>query len=716
MSTSATTDLQVDGMTCGSCAARVEQALRNTPGVEAAAVNFATHRARIVGEAAVDDLCAAVEDAGYRAHPHGDHDHGALGDEAAEAKGWLRRVLIAVPLTVVVVVVSLVAMDETWARVTAFVLTVPVQFGVGWPFLANAAARARHGAAGMDTLIALGTLAAFSASTVALFTGDDLYFDVAAVVITFLVVGRWQEARARYRASSALRALAELGAREATVVVDGEERRIPADRVEVGDLVRVRPGEKVPVDALVVEGSSAVDESMLTGESVPVDKAPGDAVTGATVNQHGVLTLRATAVGADTALAQLVRLVEEAQAGKAPVQRLADRVAGAFVPFVIVLALVTFVGWWLLADDPAGGLQAAVAVLIIACPCALGLATPTAILVGTGRAASLGILVKGPEALERSREVDTVVFDKTGTLTEGTMALTDVVAGAGEDEQDLLERVAAVEAGSEHPVGRALVDGATERGLVPPPAEGFRALPGLGARAVVGGTEVLVGRRALLDQEGVTIPDDVASAVDDLEAQGRTVVLAAWDGEARGLLGVADTVAPGAAEAVAAVRALGADLLLLTGDNARTAAAVAAEVGIDEVRAEVLPADKAAEVARLQGEGRTVAMVGDGVNDAPALVQADLGIAIGSGADVAQESADLTLLRSDVGAVATALRLARRTYRTILQNLGWAFLYNVAALPLAAFGVLNPVVAGAAMAFSSVSVVLNSLRLRGFRG
>jgi copper-transporting P-type ATPase V len=716
MSTSATTDLQVDGMTCGSCAARVEQALRNTPGVEAAAVNFATHRARIVGEAAVDDLCAAVEDAGYRAHPHGDHDHGALGDEAAEAKGWLRRVLIAVPLTVVVVVVSLVAMDETWARVTAFVLTVPVQFGVGWPFLANAAARARHGAAGMDTLIALGTLAAFSASTVALFTGDDLYFDVAAVVITFLVVGRWQEARARYRASSALRALAELGAREATVVVDGEERRIPADRVEVGDLVRVRPGEKVPVDALVVEGSSAVDESMLTGESVPVDKAPGDAVTGATVNQHGVLTLRATAVGADTALAQLVRLVEEAQAGKAPVQRLADRVAGAFVPFVIVLALVTFVGWWLLADDPAGGLQAAVAVLIIACPCALGLATPTAILVGTGRAASLGILVKGPEALERSREVDTVVFDKTGTLTEGTMALTDVVAGAGEDERELLERVAAVEAGSEHPVGRALADGATERGLVPPPAEGFRALPGLGARAVVGGTEVLVGRRALLDQEGVTIPDDVASAVDDLEAQGRTVVLAAWDGEARGLLGVADTVAPGAAEAVAAVRALGADLLLLTGDNARTAAAVAAEVGIDEVRAEVLPADKAAEVARLQGEGRTVAMVGDGVNDAPALVQADLGIAIGSGTDVAQESADLTLLRSDVGAVATALRLARRTYRTILQNLGWAFLYNVAALPLAAFGVLNPVVAGAAMAFSSVSVVLNSLRLRGFRG
>jgi heavy metal translocating P-type ATPase len=374
------------------------------------------------------------------------------------------------------------------------------------------------------------------------------------------------------------------------------------------------------------------------------------------------------------------------------------------------------VGWWLLADDPAGGLEAAVAVLIIACPCALGLATPTAILVGTGRAASLGILVKGPEALERSREVDTVVFDKTGTLTEGTMALTDVVAGAGEDEQDLLERVAAVEAGSEHPVGRALVDGATERGLVPPPAEGFRALPGLGARAVVGGTEVLVGRRALLEQEGVTIPDDVASAVDDLEAQGRTVVLGAWNGEARGLFGVADTVAPGAAEAVAAVRALGADVLLLTGDNARTAAAVAAEVGIDEVRAEVLPADKAAEVARLQGEGRTVAMVGDGVNDAPALVQADLGIAIGSGADVAQESADLTLLRSDVGAVATALRLARRTYRTILQNLGWAFLYNVAALPLAAFGVLNPVVAGAAMAFSSVSVVLNSLRLRGFRG
>jgi heavy metal translocating P-type ATPase len=488
---------------------------------------------------------------------------------------------------------------------------------------------------------------------------------------------------------------------------------VPVEQVAVGDVVRVRPGEKVPVDGEVLEGSSAVDESMLTGESVPVEKAAGDRVAGATLNAGGVLTVRATAVGADTALAQIVRLVEQAQAGKGQAQRLADRIAAVFVPAVLAVAALTFAGWWLAAGDPVKGLTAAVAVLIIACPCALGLATPTAIMVGTGRGAELGILIKSVEVLERTRQVTTVVFDKTGTLTRGRMALTDAVPGHGTTEADLLRLAGAAEAASEHPIGAAVAAAARQRGELPP-ARGFRALAGAGVRAEVQAVTVWVGRRKLAAEAGLLVPEALEAAAERLERQGKTVVWAGWQGEVRGVLAVADTLKPGAREQVARLHAMGLEVAMLTGDNATTAAAIAAGAGIDRALAEVLPADKVGEVARLQAEGRTVAMVGDGVNDAPALVQADLGMAIGSGTDVAIQSSDLTLLRGDLDGVATAIQLSRRTYRTIVQNLGWAFGYNVAAIPLAAAGLLNPVIAGAAMAASSVSVVGNSLRLRRF--
>ncbi|MGH9282613.1 MAG: heavy metal translocating P-type ATPase, partial [Acidimicrobiales bacterium] len=482
----------------------------------------------------------------------------------------------------------------------------------------------------------------------------------------------------------------------------------------VGDVLRVRPGERIPVDAEVVDGRSAVDESMLTGESVPVDKGPGDRVAGATLNANGALTLRATAVGSDTALAQIVRLVEEAQGTKAPVQRLADRISSVFVPMVLVLAAVTFAGWWALAGDASGGIVAAVAVLIIACPCALGLATPTAIMVGTGRGAAMGVLIKGGEVLERSKKVDTVVFDKTGTLTRGEMALTDVVVADGEDEEVVLARAAAVEAASEHPVGRAVVAGAQDR-LGSVPAAEFESVAGHGVRAVIDATVVHVGRRKLMNQAGLMGCTALDEHAERLEGEGKTAIFAGWDGRVRGVLAVADTLKDDAPAAVAELRSMGIQVVMITGDNARTAASIAAQVGITRVLAEVLPADKVDEVCGLQAEGRVVAMVGDGINDAPALVQADLGIAIGTGTDVAIESSDITLLSGDLHGVATAIRLSRRTFRTILQNLGWAFGYNLAALPLAVVGALNPIIAGAAMAFSSVSVVSNSLRLYRFR-
>ena len=711
-------DFEVEGMTCGSCAVRIQRVLGRQPGVASAEVNFATGKARVAPDGAVDveDLQSAVERLGYRIQPAGS---GEKPDAETRAEAmWRRRLFVGVPLTVGLVALAVApggVMETSWGRLAAAVLATPVQFWVGWPFLREAARRARRGTANMDTLIAMGTLAAYGFSVAQLLTrGMDLYFEASAVIITFLVLGRFFEARAKGRAGEAIRALLELGAKEARVLRDGQEVMVPVEQVVVGDLLRVRPGEKVPTDGEVDAGASAVDESMLTGESVPVEKAPGDPVTGATVNTSGVLTVRTTRVGADTALAQIVRLVEDAQASKGHIQRLADRVAGVFVPVVIGIALATFAGWTMLAGDPQAGLVAAVAVLIIACPCALGLATPTAIMVGTGRGAELGVLIKSVEVLEETRRITTVVFDKTGTLTRGEMALTDAVPVAGLDEAELLRRAGAVEADSEHPIGQAIATTARQRTGALPQASGFQALAGRGARADVGGATVWVGRAKLMADAGLLVPEAVEAAVERLQEAGRTAVLAGWDSEVRGVLAVADTLKDGAAELVARLHGMGLEVAMLTGDNARTAQAIAERVGIDRVLAEVLPDDKVGEVARLQGEGRVVAMVGDGVNDAPALVQADLGIAIGTGTDVAIEASDLTLLRGDLGGVAIAIQLSRRTYRTIVQNLGWAFGYNVAAIPLAALGLLSPIVAGAAMALSSVSVVGNSLRLRRF--
>jgi len=730
--------LDISGMTCGSCAARVERTLAGADGVGEAGVNYATRRATIAFDPSTTNpeaLVKAVERAGYGATPsmahHGtggaDHSEHMKGD-AATQRDWLKRVLLAWPLGITVMVLSMGWMHEPWARWSAFALTIPVQFVAGWPFIREAAKRARVLQSNMDTLIVLGTMAAFIFSVVEVLRGSHYphYFDTAAIIISFLVLGKYFEARASGRAGNAIRALLDLSAKQATLVEEGEspsgssergatERSVAIEDVKVGDLLRVRPGEKIPVDAEVVEGASSVDESMLTGESVPVEKSVGDRVTGATVNNNGVLTVRATAVGRDTALAQIVRLVEQAQGSKAPVQRLADRIAGIFVPVVMLIAAATFVGWWALGSDPTRGLVAAVAVLIIACPCALGLATPTAIMVGTGRGASMGVLIKGGEILERSRQIDTIVFDKTGTLTKGKMSLAGIEVIGETDEDELLRRAAAVEHGSEHPIGAAIVAGAGERGIELPSVTGFAASAGHGVRGDVDGTTVFVGRNRMMSEASITIPEDVTARGARLEQEGRTVVMVAWDNRIQGLLAVADELREEAAEVVGRLRALGKSVAIITGDNATTANAVAKQVGADRVMAEVLPQDKSAEVRRLQEAGQIVAMVGDGVNDAPALAQADLGIAIGTGTDVAIESSDITLLSGRLDGVATALELSRRTYRTILQNLGWAFIYNIVLIPVAALGLLNPVLAGAAMAFSSVSVVLNSLRLYRFK-
>ena len=734
-------ELEIGGMTCASCAARIEKRLNRMEGVSAS-VNYATEHAtvEIPDDTAPADLIAAVEAAGYPAAlpvtaAPGDGDTAAA--ELDETAPLRIRLLVSLALSVPVVAMAMIPalQFENWQWLS-LTLASPVVVWGALPFHRAAWVNLRHGAATMDTLISLGTLAAFAWSLYALFWGHagmpgmkmpfdltisrgsgthEIYLEVAAGVTTFILAGRYFEARAKRRSGAALRALLELGAKDVAVVRDGVERRVPVDQLATGDLFVVRPGEKVGTDGVVTEGTSAIDASLLTGESVPVEVGPGDSVVGATVNAGGRLVVRATRVGSDTQLAHMARLVTEAQSGKAPVQRLADRISSVFVPVVIVLALATL-GWWLATGEGAtAAFSAAVAVLIIACPCALGLATPTALLVGTGRGAQLGILIKGPEILESTRRVDTVILDKTGTVTTGRMALVDVVPAPGTTLEDVLALVGAVEDASEHPVAKAVATAAREKLGSLATVESFANAQGLGVHGVVGGHAVVAGRTRFLADWGWELGPELVAAREAAEAAGRTAVVAGWDGEARAVLVVADTVKPTSAEAVTQLRALGLRPVLLTGDNEATARAVAGELGIDEVVAEVLPEEKLDVVRRLQDEGRVVAMVGDGVNDAAALAQADLGLAMGTGTDVAIEASDITLVRGDLRAAADAIRLSRRTLRPIKGNLFWAFAYNVAALPLAAAGFLNPLIAGAAMGFSSVFVVTNSLRLRSFR-
>ncbi len=744
-------DLAIGGMTCSSCAARIEKKLNRIEGVTAT-VNFATETAAVDFDPATMDaegLVATVEGAGYAAHlpapvvspeSHGDgeptgisslHDH-----DETETETLRVRLVISAVLAVPVVALSMIPPIQfrfwQWLSLT---LAAPVVAWGAWPFHRAAWLNARHRAATMDTLISVGVLAAFGWSVWALFLGGagnsgmtmsfrlvagsahnaDIYLEVASGVTVLILLGRYLEARAKRRSGAALRALLEMGAKDVAVLRAGTELRVPIEQLAVGDLFVVRPGEKIATDGVIFEGASAVDESMLTGESVPVEVSPGDTVTGATVNAGGRLVVRATRVGADTALAQIAALVTTAQSGKAPVQRLADRVAGIFVPAVIAISLVTLVGWLLTGHGAAQAFTAAVAVLIIACPCALGLATPTALLVGTGRGAQLGILIKGPQILESTRRVDTVILDKTGTVTTGRMGLVEVCPAAGYGRDQVLRLIGALEHASEHPIAQAIAQAAADETQELLAVEEFASSAGLGVTGTVDGHQVLAGRPGFLTERGFQIPTDIDDVRRSEEEAGRTVVLAGWDGQVTAALVVADQVKPTSTEAIAALRELGLTPVLLTGDNRATATAVAASVGIDQVEAEVLPADKVAAVIKLQNQGRVVAMVGDGVNDAAALAQADLGLAMGTGADVAIEASDITLVRGDLRTAADAIRLSRRTLATIKGNLFWAFAYNAAAIPLAALGYLNPLISGAAMAFSSVFVVTNSLRLRQFR-
>ncbi|MFD4789078.1 heavy metal translocating P-type ATPase [Streptomyces sp. NPDC058459] len=731
-------ELLIGGMTCASCAARVEKKLNRMDGVSAT-VNYATEKAKVSfgGGVRVTDLIAVVEKTGYTAEepppPEPEPAAGSGGTPAGrdpELSALRQRLLVSALLAAPVILLAMVPALQfdnwQWLSLT---LAAPVVVWGGLPFHRAAWTNLRHGAATMDTLVSVGTLAAFGWSLWALFFGHAglpgmrhafsftvsrtegtsvIYLEVAAGVVALILLGRYLEARSKRRAGAALRALMELGAKDVTVLRDGRETRVPVGSLAVGDRFVVRPGEKIATDGTVLEGFSAVDAAMLTGESVPVDVSPGDQVTGATVNAGGRLLVEATRVGGDTQLARMARMVEDAQNGKAEVQRLADRISAVFVPVVILVALGTFGVWLGVTGDTVAAFTAAVAVLIIACPCALGLATPTALMVGTGRGAQLGILIKGPEVLESTRRVDTVVLDKTGTVTTGRMTLQEVYTAPGEDEKQVLRLVGALEHASEHPVARAVADGAEKRTGALPAPEHFENVPGRGVRGRVDGHEVAAGR--LWDD----LPEELAAARTRAEQEGRTAVVAGWDGKARAVLAVADAVRETSAEAVRALRALGLTPVLLTGDNRTVAEAVAREVGIDEVIAEVLPEDKVDVVRKLRREGRTVAMVGDGVNDAAALATADLGLAMGTGTDAAIEAGDLTLVRGDLRVAADAIRLSRRTLATIKGNLVWAFGYNVAALPLAAAGLLNPMIAGAAMAFSSVFVVTNSLRLRRF--
>jgi Cu+-exporting ATPase len=740
VASSSSVELELTGMTCAACANRIERKLNKVPGV-VATVNYATEKAKVRYEDTVttEDLVAAVEAAGYGAKlPTAPADRSAAV-EVDPAASLRRRVLVSAALTVPVVALAMVpAWQFTNWQWLSLVLAAPVVVWGALPFHRAAWTNLRHGSSTMDTLISMGTLAAFGWSLYALFLGTagtpgmthpfeltiqrsdgsgNIYLEAAAGVTTFILAGRYFEARSKRQAGAALRALLEMGSRDVALLRGSTEVRVPIEQLHVGSRFVVRPGDKIATDGVIEEGSSAVDVSMLTGESVPVEVGVGDTVAGATVNAGGRLVVRASRVGSDTQLAQMARLVEDAQNGKAHAQRLADRISGIFVPVVIALAAATL-GFWLGTGEGVGAaFTAAVAVLIIACPCALGLATPTALMVGTGRGAQLGILIKGPEALEQTRAVDTVVLDKTGTVTTGRMTLVGVVAETGEDPDEVLRLAAALENASEHPIGRAIASAAVERGMALGGVEDFAAIEGLGVRGVVGGHAVLVGRPRLLEDRSQQLSPELSRRLAEAQEQGGTAVAVGWDGRARGFLVVADRVKDTSAEAVSRLRELGLRPILLTGDHTAVARSVAAQVGIapEDVIAEVMPADKVETVRRLQAEGRVVAMVGDGVNDAPALARADLGLAMGTGADVAMEASDLTLVRGDLRVAADAIRLSRRTLATIKGNLFWAFGYNVAALPLAAAGLLNPMLAGAAMAFSSVFVVANSLRLRGFQ-
>ncbi|MGO4616608.1 heavy metal translocating P-type ATPase [Nocardia sp. 2YAB30] len=746
-------ELVIGGMTCASCANRIEKKLNKLDGVTAT-VNYATEKARVdfTGDVSPGDLIATVEQAGYTAALPAPPEPRKTAPEDDPTAALRTRLLVSLALTVPVIAMAMIpALQFTNWQWLSLTLAAPVVAWGALPFHRAAWTNLRHGTSTMDTLVSMGTLAALGWSLYALFWGTagtpgmthpfeftisrtdgtgSIYLEAAAGVTTFLLAGRFFEARSKRRAGAALRALLELGAKEVSVLrrasggpgggsesnhAGTREQRIPVEQLAVGDRFVVRPGETIATDGVVLEGSSAVDAAMLTGESVPVEVGPGDTVVGATVNVGGRIVVRASRIGSDTQLAQMARLVEDAQTGKTQAQRLADKISGIFVPIVIVLSVATL-GFWLgTGGSVATAFTAAVAVLIIACPCALGLATPTALMVGTGRGAQLGILIKGPEVLESTRQVDTVVLDKTGTITTGRMALLDVVVAEGEDINSVLALTGALEDSSEHPIARAIADGARERVGELKPVEGFENVEGLGVRGVVDGHAVIAGRARLLADWSQHLDDGLERAMRAAEAEGKTAVAVGWDGRARGVLVVADAVKPTSPEAIAQLRALGLTPIMLTGDNNAAAEAIAAQVGVDAVIAEVLPQDKVDAVKRLQAEGKVVAMVGDGVNDAAALAQADLGLAMGTGTDVAIEAGDLTLVRGDLRAAADAIRLSRRTLGTIKGNLFWAFAYNVAAIPLAMAGLLNPMLAGAAMAFSSVFVVSNSLRLRTFR-
>ncbi len=737
-------ELEIGGMTCASCAMRIEKKLNKLEGV-VATVNYATEKAKVTVPEGYDPaaLIAEVEKTGYSASipaPKGaKNDAGSAGDADSdpELRSLRNRLIGAIVLTVPVIAMAMIpTLQFTYWQWASLALAAPVILWAAWPFHRAAWMNLRHGTATMDTLISLGTSAAFLWSLYALFFGTagtpgmthpfefslapsdgaaNIYLEVGAGVTMFILAGRYFEKRSKKQAGAALRALLELGAKDVAVLRGGVEAKIPVDDLRVGDQFVVRPGEKIATDGVVVSGTSAVDASMLTGEAVPVEVAEGDTVTGATTNVGGRLVVRATRIGSDTQLAQMAQLVEDAQTGKAEVQRLADRISGVFVPIVIVIAVVALGGWLGAGLPVSAAFTAAVAVLVIACPCALGLATPTALLVGTGLGAQMGVLIKGPEVLESNRAIDTVVLDKTGTVTSGRMTLVDVVVEPGTDRAELLRLAGALEDASEHPIAQAIAKGATQEvGTLPMP-EDFANIEGKGVQGIVDGHAVLVGRDSLLAEWSQTLSPELASTKARAEGEGKTVVAVGWDGQARGILVVADTVKPSSAEAIAQFKAIGLTPILLTGDNDAVARRIAAEVGIDEVFAEVLPKDKVDVVTRLQREGKTVAMIGDGVNDAPALAQADLGIAMGTGADVAIEASDITLVRGDLRSAVDAIRLSRRTLGTIKTNLFWAFAYNVAAIPVAALGMLNPMLAGAAMALSSVFVVGNSLRLRGFR-